>query len=203
MPPPRTAKLAANDPRVEELIAIRDAMTQRVIDMHVNLAELKAAYLRGDSEKIQGLFGYTDVELNAISQRLASVRAALIKDYPAMANTRHGDVSPACPTCSESISAAFKRIQQHIAMISRNGGTSATFHLESDVTSGPASRVAEDALSGIGASPMVASGCNYAPYTAALLVGTTSGPVVYWLCAYAAYCGFCYGPTRDSACLAS
>ena len=38
-----------------------------------------------------------------------------------------------------------------------------------------------------------AGDCKWLQYTAALAVCTTAGPVIYWPCAYLAYCSFCTG----------
>lgn len=43
-------------------------------------------------------------------------------------------------------------------------------------------------------------GCNYYDYTVALLGCAGFGPYLYWICAYMAYCEFCYGPTHDEIC---
>ncbi len=42
--------------------------------------------------------------------------------------------------------------------------------------------------------------CDWVKYTAALLVCTTAGPVIYWPCAYLALCSFCQGGWVDTVC---
>ncbi|MDP4281764.1 MAG: hypothetical protein Q8867_06390 [Bacteroidota bacterium] len=42
--------------------------------------------------------------------------------------------------------------------------------------------------------------CYYLPYIACLTVCTSTGPVLYWVCAYGCFCSYCYGPTHDKLC---
>lgn len=43
-------------------------------------------------------------------------------------------------------------------------------------------------------------GCHWIQYTAALVVCSAGGPVLYWPCAYLAYCSLCWGDIHDAIC---
>ena len=42
--------------------------------------------------------------------------------------------------------------------------------------------------------------CHWARYSAALLLCASTGPIAYWVCAWGAYCTFCWGPIADRLC---
>jgi hypothetical protein len=167
--PGESARLEAalrRSEEVAELIRIRDELTSRARDRSVTPEMVRQAYTGADPTAAADLLGLSSSESGALDARLLTVQRSLYEKFPVLRSLADGEVT-AGETCgAEAAARALTRL--------RPGRP----------TSGATPMNEEDI-------PVVDDGCKWLQYTAALAVCTTAGPVIYWPCAYIAYCSFC------------
>jgi len=168
---------AMHDPAAQALHRIRDQMTRRLIDRGVDLAEVRAAYRKADFESVIAMFGYAEGELADLDRQIVNLRKDLVSRYPRLA-AGLAQVAPQgnCYHCN--VDRAFDIMKRQVTISASAAGSYAE---------------AADAKEG-------ESDCMWGAYVSALLLCTTMGPIIYWPCAYLAYCSFCEGPLVDSLC---
>jgi hypothetical protein len=158
-------KSLSQSPEVAELTRIRDALTDRARRRRVTPEQVTAAYRNGDAAELQALFGFTPGESTALSQRLENIQHRLYQKHPELQSIAVGDVSASTPCNAQAAARALARGSVRGSVGGSTGGEIGVMEEE--------------------------GGCKWLQYTAALAVCTTAGPVIYWPCAYLAYCSFC------------
>jgi hypothetical protein len=156
----------SKSPYVQELTSIVGEMTTRARDRGVTIEEVSRAYENRDESAIADLLGYSEADIQALSERLNDLR--------------------------ESIYAEFPEIEQLAEAQAQNGSCDPAVF---------AQLFGNDAGDQIYlAAPPPGTTCAWVPYTAALVVCTALGPVLYWACATVALCTFCSGGLVDVIC---
>jgi hypothetical protein len=163
--PMETAALEHELSRSEEVadfIRVRDELTARAKARNVTPEMVRAAYIGGDAAAIQRLFGLSPKESYLLTHRLRTNQLRLQARFPVLRSLAEGTVAASGASCGADIAA------RALVADSRRGGPSTS--IEADPSAG---------------------GCKWVQYTVALLLCTTGGPVLYWPCAYLAYCSLC------------
>ena len=156
----------SQSPEVAELARIRDELTARARQRNVTPEMVRAAYQNGNTAEVEALFGLTSGESTALSHRLENIQRRLYHRYPVLQSITRGEITTGQSCSAEAAARALAR-----ATAAGETGTQST-----EVT-----------------EPVDDGGCRWLQYTAALAVCTTAGPLIYWPCAYLAYCTFCTG----------
>jgi hypothetical protein len=154
----------SQSPEIAELARIRDELTARARQRGVTTEMVRAAYRNGNTAEIEALFGLTSGESTALTERLESIQRRLYHRYPVLRSITQGETATS-QTCNADAAAR---------ALARGTGGGETGIQSTEV-----------------AEPVDDGGCKWLQYTAALAVCTTAGPVIYWPCAYLAYCSFC------------
>lgn len=154
----------SQSPEVAELARIRDELTARARQRSVTPEMVRAAYRNGNTAEMEALFGLTSGESTALTHRLENIQRRLYNRYPVLQSITRGETTTG-QTCNAEAAAR--------ALTRGTGGREAGIQ-STEVT-----------------EPLDGGGCKWLQYTAALAVCTTAGPVIYWPCAYLAYCSFC------------
>lgn len=155
-------------PELSALIAMREELTERARQRNVSAEMVREAYGSGDTDAAAALFGFTQAEAEALNHRLVQVQASLYRKHPVLRRIAVGEVE--APLCGIDIGA--RRLSTD-GSETRNSSGGVLFSAEGD------HEVLPD------------TGCKWIQYTAALALCSAAGPVLYWPCAYIAYCSFC------------
>ncbi len=153
-----------NDSRVKELLLIRNKIGDKVINGNVDITQLHQAYLDKDTTLIKKLIGFSESEYNEMRHQLNNLRNSLLNDYP----NELKEVSTECSNCTideSDINQFFNNFDSFVNFSrDNNNGNNDN------------------------------NGCDsYIQYTMCLIACTTTGPVIYWPCAYLCYCSYCDG----------
>jgi hypothetical protein len=157
-------RVLSQSPEIAELSRIRDELTARARQRGATPEMVRAAYRNGNTAEIEALFGFTSGESTALTQRLENIQRRLYQKYPVLQSIGGGEVTTPQSCNVEAAARALAR-----------GTGGGEIGLQSTEIEEPA------------------GDCKWLQYTAALAVCTTAGPVIYWPCAYLAYCSFCTG----------
>jgi len=141
-----------------ELISIRNSFTQRVSDNNISILDLKEAYLSNDTELLKTLFGYSEIEIELMDERIQYLGEKLKTKYPAL----FGNISDDCLGCNDN-----EKIEEF-------------FDNYDPLTSFTTNMAKEE--------PACADPISY---VLCLIVCTTTGPFIYWPCAYLCYRTLC------------
>jgi hypothetical protein len=155
---------------VDELLQIRDQIAYRVVQNNISFEELNKAFKDQNSERIRELLGFTKEEVSQIDSRLKILQENILKKYPQV-KEQYEKRKKECLSCKEA------NLRSVYEKIHKKG------FFKNDLKAGLITSNEE----GGGA------GCNWIPYTACLVACTTTGPVIYWFCAYVCVCSFCTG----------
>jgi hypothetical protein len=147
---------------VADFIRVRDELTARAKARNVTPEMVRAAYISGDAAALQSLFGLSARESNHLTHRLRTSQMRLQTRFPVLRSLAEGTAATSGPACGADVAA------RALVADSRRGKPSTS--IEADPSAG---------------------GCKWVQYTIALLLCSTGGPVVYWPCAYLAYCSLC------------
>jgi hypothetical protein len=162
---------------LRELLDIRDLLTQRLRQRGHNPQQVFQQ--RANPRALSGVFGLTPSEERDLNTRLTTARAALLARFPTASLVAEGKVIvPA--SCQPS------RIDSRLERSGAEDGTLANEH-------GPIEGDPFD-------DPEFESDCRWLLYVASLALCTTTGPVLYWACAFVAWCSFCDGPAVTRLC---
>jgi len=172
----------SRDPDLRAMRAIRDSMTQWVVERSIDLDRLKAAYVRMDGNEILRLLQISNQEAAELDARLRSHAESLLFKFPWLA--RKAAVAGPCTTCN--IERGFAALRQDVSK--------RTPRLSGDVSAADA--IADDGEYEEGSE----ADCKWIEFTVAEVACAMTGPWVYWLCSYLAYCRYCTGPVVDTIC---
>ena len=173
----KQTKVSSIPPEVFELLKIRDAIAYRVVKNKISQADLAKAYQNQDTKTIQRLLGINKNELEIYQERIKQLRESLLKKYPELKEEYLKQLN--CKSCKETdIKAVYKKITSTGFFNIINGEPTS---IMTPPTPNTNSIIKEN---GDGT-------CNWIPYTACLVVCTSTGPLFYWPCAYVCMCSFC------------
>lgn len=149
-------------PEVRELVAIRDELTNRARIRGVTPEMVRTAYREGNVTRAASLLGMGAVDTDEMARRLTRARTALYRKHPVIEEMVAGSVVTGAACPAEEAARA--------VAIDASPGRAGSRFVEVD----------NDEL-----------GCKWLQYTVALALCSTAGPVIYWPCAYLAYCSLC------------
>lgn len=140
--------------------------------MRVSEPDLTAAYNIGDTKKLQLLLGITDTELIEYQTRINKLKESLLNNYPELKKEYLRQIS--CKTCiTINITEIYKKVTARGFFKIINGE--------------PLNVVSPDKINYL----LSENDCSWIPYSACLIVCTSTGPILYWPCAYVCMCSFC------------
>ena len=90
--------LLDRDPDVRTLLAVRDEITRRVIELHIPPDQLRRAYQAGDEYAIAELMGYSEAEIRAFRGRLDEARVAIFQKFPQVERMAQESPTPSYQT---------------------------------------------------------------------------------------------------------
>lgn len=134
-------------------------------------AALRQAINSRDSAKVASLLGFSLEEFKRISARIKANGAKLRKEFPELVSESALTLALSDYGFSKFAGVSDSKVTHHVL-----GATSNSRVQSSDVS------------------------CRYVPFTAALIVCSAGGAVIYLACATVATCEFCSGGWVDSAC---
>ena len=172
----------SRDPDLLAMRAIRDSMTQRVVDRSIDLDRLKAAYVRMDGNEILGLFQVSNQEAAELDARLRSHAESLLFKFPWLA--KKAAIAGPCTTCN--VERGFAALRQDVS--------NRTSRLSGEISAADAVALDEENEDGSEAD------CKWVEFTIAEVACAMTGPWIYWLCSYLVYCRYCTGPVVDAIC---
>lgn len=164
--------LLEQDPDVQTLLAIRNEITQRVVDRNISISALKAAYQARDDEQIISLLQFSESEIKDLNYRLDNARKAIFDKYPEVVQMMKEMPESSCGFTKNSTSCKTDRFFDNFNEYANNGL----------------------------APELAPTRCCWGPYVAALAGCTLLGPGWYWVCAYVALCSFCTGGAVSTIC---
>jgi hypothetical protein len=199
-------KMAKADPAIKELATIARDLMRRALGPDADRAALIAAYKSGDESRVRTLLGLSTAEEAALSGRMKELSALLLDRYPQLREIQE-KVKADCPECRMTTAVRLLEMPRPIPRLKVTNAQAATCAIpaiftepfdspEADETSSEPILLAGDEE----AEEFDDGGCSYLPYTAALVLCTALGPLLYWACAVLAYCEFCEGSTHDTLC---
>jgi len=172
----------SRDPDLLAMRAIRDSMTQRLVDRSIDLDHLKAAYMRMEGEQILALLQLSSQEAAELDARLRGHAESLLFRFPWLAGK--AAIAGPCTTCN--VERGFAALRQDVSKRMPR--------LSSDFSAADAVAL-DDEYEGDSEAD-----CKWVEFTIAEVACAMTGPWVYWLCSYLVYCRYCTGPVVDTIC---
>lgn len=173
----KQTKVSSIPPELIELLKIRDAIAYRVVTNKISKVNLAKAFQNHDTNALQRLLGINNHELEIYQERIKRLRESLLKKYPDLKEEYLKQLN--CKSCKETdINTVYKKI------------TSTGFFKV--INGEPISIMTPSTLNTNSIIKENGDGtCSWIPYTACLVVCTSTGPIFYWPCAYVCMCSFC------------
>ncbi len=146
------------------LIEIRNHVAKNVLNKGIEKKELINSIRSKNIDNILERSGISKEENDIISSKLENLKNILINKYPELEEYMIS-MNKNCFTCD---------VEKQIAYINKIANSS---NSSSDLISYNTATELSPEIEDIGAD------CRWVAYTACLLVCTTTGPVIYWICA--------------------
>ncbi len=184
---PPTAEELLAAPEFSTLLTIGAEITSRAVALDAReRAQLTSAIAANDLAAEAALLGLGLEELQGLAGQLQEAAAGLVRRFPALEDTvaamsapcgnllAAGPCDPALLTSDpEGIAQMWTELGDAVALVTSGGNLPPR------------------------------PGCDWIQFTAALVicaVGSGGNPIVHVICAYVAYCSFCWGPVHDAIC---
>lgn len=164
------------DPDVLGLLAVRDKISQQILDSGVSGQDLQQVFYSNDPAEITQLLGFTQAEVNYLNNKLIQHSNALLARYSELqtyTQTHNANCSDySCFENNEHANALFTNLDTYLSLSTENG---------------------------LGKN-QAAVACEWLPFIGALILCAQTGPILYWICAYVSLCSFCDGGWVDAIC---
>ena len=171
------------DVNIKELLSIRDEMIEKVIKSGVSGTEMADIVERNDTKGFAEILGCTDEEMADLGRRIEYLGDVIREKYPELQEMA-GIQPEECPKCE------FRTITEKWDNDIETRKEADEFYTDGEENQIPLPDPSQKGVT-----------CQWVQYSAALILCTTAGPVLYWACAYIAVCTFCSGGWTSTVCI--
>ncbi len=165
----------------KQLLSLRNEMSDHVLEVDPDIEELRNAFLANDEALIRSVLQLTQTQVDSLDSILTYHRQGLINAFPELELCAEEIVMPDYEVSTNQFFDNFDYYMLPVEEIATEQGNEKK---PSDTILATASEV----------------NCQWGPFFATLVACAGTGPFIYWLCAYAAICGFCNGGWVEDAC---
>lgn len=158
-------------PELMTFIDVREDISLKAINSNVSPELLRDVFIAGDEKQFRQLLGINDSEYAHWQRRLSEASVSFLEKFP----DYEGSISPDC-----DYDYFFQNYDRFLSRYQRSGDG--------------VGRIAEGGGYDSGVD------CDYYEYMGALVACATTGPWLYWVCAYFAMCEFCEGGYINNMC---
>ncbi len=170
-----------NNSHAQGLLSFRNEMSEYVLEVGPDIDELRDAYLANDETLIRSLLQLSQTQVDSLDSILTYHRQGLINAFPELELCAEEIVMPDYEVSTNQF---FDNFDYYMLPVVETTAEQVNEKTPSSTILATANEV----------------NCQWGPFFATLVACAGTGPFIYWLCAYAAICGFCSGGWVEDAC---